>query len=122
MHILRVTSSIMVKQMDNLEKMVLQALKDKAPAMHKELQVSGEIKAFVKEIAEQIADSVITRTQEIARKQGRDKAKTLEEKAGILKMSEALANEQVLAELLEFPQGETSPSSQGETTNSDQTT
>lgn len=100
------------------EQLVLSALKDKAPTLHKGLQASGQLNQFVKERADEIADSVVTRAQEIARKQGRDKAKTLEEKAGILKMSEALANEQVLSEMLEFPQDETFRSSPDATTNS----
>ena len=108
--------------MNNTETMVLQALKDKAPDLHKQLQASGDLKAFLKERAEQIADSSMTLTQEIAKKHCRDKAKTLEEKAGILKMAESMANEKVLAEMLEFPQDETSPSSPAATTPLDQTT
>lgn len=103
------------------ENLVLTALKEKNPSLHKELQASGKLSEFVRDRADQIADASMTLTMEIARKNGRDKAKTMEEEAGILKMSQALADEKVLAELLEFPQDETSPSSQAETTNSDPT-
>lgn len=110
-------------QMDNLEKMVLAALKDKAPSLHKELAASGKLRAFVTERADEINSEITTLTAEIAHKQPEYKnAKTLMERAGVLKMAEFLAMERVFAEMLEFPQDETSQPSQDETTASAMTT
>jgi uncharacterized coiled-coil DUF342 family protein len=103
--------------MDNTEKMVLQALKDKAPSLHRQLSEAGTLRQFVTERADEMNEEIVTLTMEIATPKPEYKnAKTLIERAGVLKMAEIQAKEIVFAEMLEFPQDETSPPSQDETT------
>lgn len=117
--ILKTKASQRVTQMDNTEKMVLQALKDKAPSLHRQLSEAGTLRQFVTERADEMTEEIVTLTAEIAHRQPEYKnAKTLIERAGVLKMAESLAKERVFAEMLEFPQDETSLPSQDETTSS----
>lgn len=102
--------------MDKMENLVLLALQEKNLALHQQLTDQGRLKAFVTDHADQINDQIVTLTMELAARQGRNKAKSLPEGAGILKACEATATEIVLAEMLEFPLDETSPPSQDETT------
>jgi hypothetical protein len=101
--------------MDKTEKIVLAALKEKSPALHRQLADSGKLRDFLTDQAEEIDSQIGTLMMELAAKQGANKAKSLPEKAGILKACESMATEIVLAEMLDFPQDETSPQSQGET-------
>ena len=104
--------------MSNSEKMVLQALKDKAPDLHKELMESGKLKGFVRERAEEIAALTTTLAHQMADKQGYAKTEDPMERARIMNGVLPMAREVVLAEQLEFPQDETSPQSQDRTTDS----
>lgn len=105
--------------MSNMENLVLAALKEKAPALHAGLAATGKLREFVKERADEMTEEIVTLTAEIAHRQPEYKnAKTLIERAGVLKMAESLAKERVFAEMLEFPQDETSLPSQDETTSS----
>lgn len=99
----------------NTEKLVLAALKEKNPALHKELAQAGTLRAFVEERAEEISDAVGTLTMELAPKQGYKQAKSLPEAAGILKACEATAKEIVFAEMLEFPQDDSERSGNSKT-------
>lgn len=92
------------------------ALKDKNPALFKELQMRGGLNDFLSERTAEIQDAIVSRTMEIARWQGLTEATNPMDKAAMLKVAESLAVEEVLAEMLEFPQDETSPPSQGATT------
>ena len=107
-----------------MEKTVLLALKDKAPALHQQLSEAGTLRAFLTEQAEEINEQIVTLTMHLAGKQGAFKTPELPlvEKAGILKACEASATETVLSEMLQFPQDETSLPSQEETTISEATT
>ena len=102
--------------MDNIEKTVLAALKEKAPTLHADLSATGKLRAFVANQAEEIDEQIVTLTMQMAPKMGHDKAKSLTEGAAILKACEATATEIVLAEMLQFPLDETSPQSPDSTT------
>ncbi len=90
---------------------VLLALKDKAPALHQQLADKGEVKAFVADLAEQISSQAVDLTQQQRLQQKWDKLGALE-CAAKMKMAHALNLETVMADLLEFPQDETSPQKQ----------
>ena len=98
--------------------LVCKALKDKNPALHKQLADSGKLTEFVSNLAEQINEQIVTLAVEIANKNGmsRKPERSLLDKAGILKQAESLATEIVLAEMLDFPQDEASPQRPDETT------
>ena len=106
------------------EELVREALRHKAPSIYKQLMENGKLSEFLKERADEIREAVATLGREIAVKHGYNEAmKTDPMKAvGIHNMADALAREIVYAEMLEFPQDETSPQSLDETTGSDQTT
>ncbi len=99
-------------QMYNL---VLEALKNKAPALHKSLEASGKLREYVQDLAEQINSQVVSLTQAQRAQQGWDKLGPLE-CAARMRMADSLNLELVLAQLLEFPQDETSRPSPDETT------
>ena len=102
--------------MDKTEKMVLAALKEKNPTLHRQLVETNKLRPFLADQSEQINDQIVTLSVHLASQQGANKAKSLVEKAGIHKTAEAMATEIVLAEMLEFPLDETSPQKQDETT------
>ena len=99
----------------NTEKLVLAALKEKSPALHRQLAQSGKLQAFVKERSEEIADQRATLTMEIANRNGLQKADPMKA-VGIMSQADSLATESVLSAMLEFPQDETSPQRPAETT------
>ena len=89
----------------SMETTVRLALKDKNPALFKELSASGELNQFVMERADEINSAIVTLTMELSNK-ARMAAKNPMEVAELLKGYEAMAKEIVLADLLEFPQDE----------------
>jgi hypothetical protein len=101
--------------------LVKAALLDKAPALHKQLQESGKLTEYVQDLADQISSEIVSMTQ-AQRMQGKwDNLGPLE-CARRMKSAENLNQEKVLAEMLEFPQDETSQQNQDETTSLDLTT
>ncbi len=98
-------------QMYNL---VLAAIKDKAPELHKQLAAKGELTQYVKDLAEQINSEIVSMTQS-QRMRGKWDNLGPVECARRMKTAESLNQETVLAEMLEFPQDETFPLSQDET-------
>ena len=101
--------------MNTMKKTVLAALKEKNPALLQQLTDANQLSSFLEQRSDEISDEIATSTQEIARKNGRNEAKTLEEKAGIIRMSQSLATERALSTMLEFPLDETYPSRPDET-------
>ena len=108
----------------NTEKLVMAALKEKAPALLQQLTQSGELRQFVMDQAEEITDQIGTLGMQIASKRGCFKPPFPDPmtKVGIMNMANSMATEIVLHEMLQFPQDETSPSSQDETTVSETAT
>lgn len=104
----------------NTENLVRLALKDKAPGLLRELTASGKLGEFLADRADQMREATVTLSMDLAENKGY--SKTLEtdpmKAVGILKEAKALARERVHAEMLEFPQDETSQSSPGETMSS----
>lgn len=102
----------------NTEKLVLAALKEKNPALHRQLERSGKLREYVSDLAGEISDQRTTLTMEIASKHGLQAAQKTDpiKAVGIMNMADKLATETVLAEMLDFPQDETSPPSRAETT------
>lgn len=84
--------------------LVKAALKDKNPALFKELSATGQLSQFVREKSDEIRSAIVTLTMEMSAK---DRAKHANDPMAIsslLKGHEAAAREIVLAEMLEFPQ------------------
>lgn len=90
---------------------VLLAIKDKAPALHKSLAASGKLNEYAQELADQISSEVVSMTQEDRIRNNWDKLGPMV-CASKMKVAASLNQEQVLAEMLDFPQDETSPQSQ----------
>ena len=103
--------------MSILHKTVALALKEKAPALHKELAASGKLNSYLDNLTSQISSDSVDLTMQQRMSQGWDKLGSLES-ARRMKTAHAMNREAVLADALEFPQDETSPPSQGETTDS----
>lgn len=104
--------------------LVLVALKNKAPELHKSLESKGKLNEYTQELASQISSAVSQRAREIAQAQGYSKLMQTDpmKAVGVMNTALALAREEVHAQMLEFPQDETSPPKPGATTPSDQTT
>lgn len=98
------------------EQIVLQALKDKAPALHKDLAASGGLRAFVSGRAEEINSLTTSLAHRMANQAGYSKTDNPIERQRIMNGILPQAREIVLAEQLEFQQDETSRPSQAETT------
>ena len=92
--------------------LVKAALKNKNPDLHRSLQQKGELNAFAVDLADQISEQVVTLTQAQRIKEGWDKLGPME-CAARMRTASSLNRELVLAEMLEFPQDQTSPQSQG---------
>jgi len=101
--------------------LVKAALRDKNPALHKELSAKGELNRFAADLAEQISEQVTTLTQADRIRGGWDKLGPME-CAAKMKMASSLNREAVLAQMLEFPQDETSRPRADATTPSGPTT
>ena len=102
----------------DMQTTVRNALKEKNPALCSQMTKAGTLTAFVQDLAEEINDQIVTLGMQIAIKNGLNQVpeRPLLEKAGIMNMADKMASEIVLAEMLEFPQDETSPQSQDATT------
>lgn len=83
--------------------LVKEALKEKNPALFKELSASGELHQFVTERADEIDSETVTLMMELSAKARKETSDPMEV-AQLLKGYEAMATEIVLAEMLEFPQ------------------
>ena len=83
--------------------LVKAALKDKNPALYKSLAASGELNQFVTERADEIQDEIATLTMELSAKARKETSDPMEI-AQLLKGYDSIAQETVLAEMLEFPQ------------------
>lgn len=96
--------------MSNIHTLVRDALKDKNPTLFRELQMRGGLNEFLAEKVEELQDEVHNRSREIALAQGYNNLLQTNpmEAVGVMNMALALAREEVFAELLEFPQDETS--------------
>ena len=93
--------------MSNTPSLVREALKHKSPALFSSLQHSGKLNEFVQETADEIASQIVSLVHQM-RMHGKWDSLPPMELAQNLKMADATAREIVLAEMLEFPQDETS--------------
>ena len=89
--------------------LVKAALKETAPGLHRKLVQSGGLNEYVQTLAEEISSRVVTLTQAQRAREKWDRLGPME-CAARMKMADALHLEMVLAEALEFPRDETSPS------------
>jgi len=87
---------------------VEKTIKEKAPKLYQQLQEKGTLRQHAMDLAEQINTETVRLVQEDRRKNHWDKLGPMD-LAAKLKMSDALNQERVMADLLEFPQDETSP-------------
>lgn len=88
--------------MRQYQEIVAKALKDKSPSLHKALSASGELDEFVTERASEISSAINQAMQEARTTQGWDKLNPIEMERR-LNAAKAMYEEQVLADLLEFP-------------------
>ena len=86
------------------------ALKEKAPQLHAQLKAKGELSKYLQDLAEQIKSQTVSLVQADRKRNHWDNLGPME-LAAKLKMSDALNQERVMADLLEFPQEGTSPQS-----------
>lgn len=100
---------------------VLLAIKDKAPALHKSLAASGKLNGYAQELADQINSETVSMTMEDHRRNRWDKLDPMA-RAAKMNAAKAINREAAMAQVLEFPQDETSPANQDATTSSDPTT
>jgi hypothetical protein len=101
--------------------LVKQAIKDKAPALHRQLSARGELNQYATNLAEEISSQVVTLTQAQRVRQGWDKLGPMQCAAN-MRMASSLNRELVLAQMLEFPSDKTPPSSPDAATDSPTTT
>ena len=97
-----------------LRNLVKQAMLDKAPALYRELESKGTLQQAVSDRAEEISDAVMARAEGIARAQGYGKLMKSDpmKAVGVKNSAKQAAREEVLSQMLEFPQDGTSPPSQ----------
>lgn len=95
-----------------LHNLVKDLMKDKAPALHKEMAAKGTLTAFVREAAEEISSNVVTMTQALRAREKWDKLGPMES-AKRIRAADLMHQEQALAQWAESLQAETSPPSQG---------
>ena len=91
---------------------VKQALKDKSPALFKTLSEKGELSSYLDNLVDEIKSQTNSRAVTIANRQGYQKEPDLIKRAGLLNSAHEAAQEIVLSDMLEFPQGGTSPQNQ----------
>lgn len=94
------------------------AIKDKAPALHKQLAASGALREYVQDLSSQISSVTVDLTQAQRLREKWDDLGAIE-CAAKMRMAAALNREVAMAEVLQFPQDETSPPKPDETTSSD---
>ena len=87
------------------------AIKDKAPDLFKQLTDKGQLHQYAADLADQISTVTVDLTQAQRLKEKWDKLGPME-CAAKMKMAAALNKEIAMADLLEFPQDETSPQKQ----------
>jgi len=104
--------------MSNVQALVRDALMDKNPYLFRVLQQHGDLNEFLAQRTEEIKDAIHNREREIALAQGYNELLQSDpmQAVSVMKMAGLMAREEVFAELLEFPQDETSPPRQGATT------
>lgn len=95
-----------------------EALKYKAPSLHKHLKKQGKLEEYAEAPAEEIGAEVSRLSMEMCRREKWDSLCPVE-CARRLAMADALKRELVLAEMLEFPPEPTSLLNRDETTDSD---
>lgn len=93
--------------------MVSLALKDKNPALFKELAASGQLNEYVANLADEIQSEVVSLTQ-AQRTQGKWDDLGPMECASKMAVANSLNLELVLAQMLEFPQDTTDEEAAGE--------
>lgn len=91
-----------------LHNLVMETVKAKAPALHKEMASKGTLTAFVRDAAEEISDQVTTATQ-AQRKLGKWDNLGPMESAARMRAADLMNQEQALAEWAESLPAETSP-------------
>lgn len=91
--------------------LVKEAIKHKAPALHKQLEAKGELNKYARDLAEQIQQEIVDLTMADHKRNRWDKLEPME-RAAKMKTAMSLNQEKVLADMLEFPQEETSLQSQ----------
>jgi hypothetical protein len=85
------------------ETLVLTALKEKNPALHRQMQSAGTLNEFAQERAEAIKSEIVTMTQAQRIKEKWDRLGPME-CAAKMKMADAINREIVHSEMLSFPQ------------------
>ena len=94
-----------------MHNLVKDALKEKAPALHKSLSDSGKLNQYVADLAQQMQSEINSLTDLDSQRNGWSKLDPME-RVGKLNQAKALNREKVLAEMLEFPQDGTLPPNQ----------
>ena len=94
------------------------AIKEKAPALHKQLAAKGELREYVRDLSDQISSVTVDLTQAQRQREQWDKLGPME-CAAKMQMAAGLNREIAMEQVLQFPQDETSPQSPDATTNSD---
>lgn len=103
-----------------MRQLVKAALEDKNPKLYKALKAEGTLNEYVAEIAKEASSQIVTLTQAQRMKEKWDKLGPMECAARI-RAADAENLRVVMADLLEFPQDETSLQNQDETTPLDPT-
>src|SRR5574343_843471 len=94
-----------------MQELVQGALKEKNPTLYLQLKKSGDLGRYTTDLAEQINSEIVSLTMQ-DRLVGRWDDLGAMECANRMKVAQSLNQEKVLAEMLEFPQDETSQQSQ----------
>jgi hypothetical protein len=95
-----------------LRQTVEKALQEKAPSLHADLAKAGTLGQYVTDLTNSISSEIVTSVME-ARGRGKWDQLGPMECARKMKAQESLETERALAQMLEFPQDETSPPSEG---------
>jgi len=87
--------------MKQYQEIVLQAMKDKSPELHKALKASGDLQEYVDDLVGTISSGINQAVQQARMEKGWDKDPATVEVN--LKMARVMYEELVLQDLLEFP-------------------
>lgn len=90
--------------------MVKQALKDRNPALFRSLEKAGELHKFAVDLSDEINGTIVDKVQDARLKGKWDKLGPME-CVRLMNAEKLMVSEAVHAEMLEFPQDETSPPS-----------
>jgi hypothetical protein len=104
-----------------MQRTILRAMEERAPALYASLKASGELKKVVEDLEQEICSTAGQLTLEQRVREGWDKLGPLE-CAARMRAADHLNREAALAQALEFPQDETSPPSPDGTTGAPTTT